>query len=186
MLSGGTYLQINFGNLTLIETIQLTVPAAFAPILYLQLGYSWDGISFAIDTTYYFINGSSSYIISLPQSLIIQSLRIYLIDVVYPSDLLTKTSGFILNITGAVNSTTATLASKSTTLVLQRNFHSAYFFSGVCPSVSNTLLPRTILVAPPAQLGLTYANDVYVCDETPERYTRTKFVISYLRRIFTI
>lgn len=31
-------------------------------------------------------------------------------------------------------------------------------------------MPRTILVAPPTQIGLTYAGDVYVCDETTTRY----------------
>ncbi|CAF2512453.1 unnamed protein product [Rotaria sp. Silwood2] len=150
MLSGSTYVQINFGNLTLINGIQLTVPASFASILFVQLGYSWDGNSFAVDSTKYFVNGSSSYIFPLSKSLLIRYLRVYLIDVVQPSDLSIKTSGFILNITGIVNSTNVTVAN-------------------VCPSVSNTLSPRTILVAPPAQVGLTYSNDVYVCDETITR-----------------
>ncbi len=39
----------------------------------------------------------------------------------------------------------------------------------VCPNVSNLFSPRTILVAPPSQTGLTYANDIYVCDETITR-----------------
>jgi hypothetical protein len=39
-------------------------------------------------------------------------LRIYIIDVVQPNDLLTKTSGFTLNITGIVNSTNVTVGSK--------------------------------------------------------------------------
>jgi hypothetical protein len=112
MLSGSTYLQINFGNLTLVNGIQLTVPSSFAPILTLQLGYSWDGNSFAMDSTTYPINGSSSYIFPLSKPLLIGYLRVYLIDVVQPSDLLTKTSGFILNITGIVNSTNVTVASK--------------------------------------------------------------------------
>lgn len=112
MLSGSTYVQINFGNLTLINGIQLTVPMAFAPILTIQLGYSWDGSSFAIDSTIYFVNGSSSYVVPLSKSLMIRYLRVYLIDVVQPSDLLTKTSGFSLNITGSVNSTNVPVASK--------------------------------------------------------------------------
>ncbi|CAF3309918.1 unnamed protein product, partial [Rotaria sp. Silwood2] len=40
MLSGSTYVQINFGNLTLINQIQLTVPSSFASIRFVQLGYS--------------------------------------------------------------------------------------------------------------------------------------------------
>jgi hypothetical protein len=112
MLSGSTYVQINFGNLTLINGIQLTVPGSFAPILTIQLGYSCDGISFAMDSTAYYINGSSSYAVPLSQSFMLQSLRVYLIDVVQPSDLLTKTSGFTLNITGTVNSSNVTVASK--------------------------------------------------------------------------
>jgi hypothetical protein len=112
MLSGSTYLQINFGNLTLISGIQLTVPSSFASIRLLQLGYSWDGNSFVMDPTNYLINGSSLYVFPLAKSLLIRYLRVYLIDVVQPSDLLTKTSGFILNITGVVNSTNVTVASK--------------------------------------------------------------------------
>ncbi|CAF3743558.1 unnamed protein product [Rotaria socialis] len=158
MLSGATYLQINFGNFTLINGIQLTVPPAFAPIRLLRLGYSWDGTSFAMDTTNYFVNGSSSYVFSLSNEVLIQSFRIYLIDVVQPNDLLTKTSGFILNITGTVNSTNVTVAS-------------------ICPSISSTLSPRTILVAPPAQTGLSYSNDVYVCDEI---LTRTSILCHVL------
>ena len=42
--------------------------------------------------------------------------------------------------------------------------------SGVCPVASNVLAPRTILIVPAAQPGLTYANHVYVCDETTSRY----------------
>ncbi|CAF0916171.1 unnamed protein product [Rotaria sp. Silwood1] len=158
MLSGSTYVQINFGNLTLINGIQLTVPTVFASILFVQLGFSWDGNSFAVDPTKYFVNGSSSYIFPLSQSLLIRHLRVYLIDVVQPNDLLIKTSGFILNITGLVNSTNVTVAN-------------------VCPSVSNTLSPRTILVAPPSQVGLSYSNDIYVCDET---ITRTLIVCHLL------
>jgi hypothetical protein len=112
MLSGSTYVQINFGNLTLVDGIQLTVPGTFAPILTIQLGYSWDGTSFAKDSTLYNINGSSSYAIPLSKSVLLRSFRVYLIDVVQPSDLLTKTSGFTLNVTGAVNSTNATVAGK--------------------------------------------------------------------------
>ena len=112
MLAGSTYLQINFGNLTLVNGIHLTVPSSFAPIRTIQLGYSWDGNSFAIDSTKYFINGSSSYILPLLESLHISYLRVYLIDVVQPNDLLTKTSGFILNITGIINSTNTTAESK--------------------------------------------------------------------------
>ncbi|CAF3632430.1 unnamed protein product [Rotaria sordida] len=158
MLSGSTYVQINFGNLTLINQIQLTVPSSFASILFVQLGYSSDGYSFAVDSTKYFINGNSSYIFPLSKSLLIQYLRVYLMDVVQPSDLLIKTSGFILNITGIVNSTNVTVAN-------------------VCPSISNTLSPRTVLVAPPAQAGLVYSNDVYVCDET---ITRTSILCHVL------
>ncbi len=44
-----------------------------------------------------------------------------------------------------------------------------FFCLDVCPVVSNALSPRTILVAPPAQSGLTYYGDVYVCDETTTR-----------------
>ncbi|CAF4036975.1 unnamed protein product [Adineta steineri] len=150
MLSGATYVQINFGNLTIINSIQLSVPAAFAPILTVQLGYSWDGTSFAMDPTMYAVNGSSSYTFPLTGTLSIRYLRIYIIDVVQPNDLLTKTSGFTLNITGIANSTNTTLAS-------------------TCPTASSMLLPRTVLVAPAAQTGLTYANDVYVCDETTTR-----------------
>jgi hypothetical protein len=112
MLSGSTYVQINFGNLTLINGIQLTVPASFAPILTIQLGYSWDGTSFAVDSTTYFVNGSSSYAVPLSKSLMLRYLRVYVIDVVQPSDLLTKTSGFTLNISGTVNSSNVTVASK--------------------------------------------------------------------------
>ena len=112
MLSGGTYVQINFGNLTLIQGIQLTVPGTFAPILTIQLGYSWDGTSFAVDSTMYNINGSSSYAVPLSKSILLRSLRVYLIDVVQPSDLLTKTSGFTLNISGTVNSTNVAVASE--------------------------------------------------------------------------
>jgi hypothetical protein len=112
MLSGGTYLQISFGNLTLVNSIHLTVPIAFAAIRTIQLGYSLDGQSFAIDTVKYAVNGSSSYSVPLSKPLFIRYLRIYIIDVIQPSDLLTKTSGFILNITGLVNSTTATIAGK--------------------------------------------------------------------------
>ncbi len=168
MLSGSTYLQINFGNLTLINEIQLTVPATFAPILTIQLGYSWDGISFAIDSTMYFVNGSSSYVVPLAQSLMIRYLRIYVIDVVQPSDLLTKTSGFSLNITGAVNSTNVTVASKRRKIFIKQE-NDYFYFQDVCPGVVNNLSPRTILVAPPSQIGLTYAGDVYVCDETTTR-----------------
>jgi hypothetical protein len=39
-----------------------------------------------------------------------------------------------------------------------------------CQAQANTLLPRTILVAPPAQSLLTYSNDIYVCDETLTRF----------------
>lgn len=113
MLTGATYVQINFGNLTLINGIQLTVPSSFAPILTIKLGYSWDGTSFAMDSTTYFVNGSSSYVIPLSKSLIISYLRVYLMDVVQPSDLLTKTSGFSLNITGSINSTNVTVSSKN-------------------------------------------------------------------------
>jgi len=120
MLTGSTYVQINFGNLTLINGIQVTVPASFAPILTIQLGYSWDGISFAMDSTQYLINGSSSYLISLSPSIMIQYLRVYLIDVVQPSDLLTKTSGFSLNITGVTNSTNATIASKIIRILINK------------------------------------------------------------------
>ncbi|CAF2076674.1 unnamed protein product [Rotaria magnacalcarata] len=158
MLSGSTYLQINFGNFTLINGIQLTVPPAFAPIRFLQLGYSWDGTSFAMDRTIYFVNGSSSYVFSFSSQVLIQSFRIYLMDVVQPSDLLTKTSGFILNITGTVNSTNVTIAS-------------------ICPSISSTLSPRTILVAPSAQAGLSYSNDVYVCDEILTRTSILCYVL---------
>ncbi|UJR30625.1 hypothetical protein I4U23_018150 [Adineta vaga] len=158
MLSGGTYMQINFGNLTLVNSIQLTVPAGFASILTIQVGYSWDGVSFAVDSTKYPVNGSSSYSVPLPSSLLIRYLRIYIIDVVQPSDLLTKTTGFILNVTGIVNSTNVTVSS-------------------VCPTVSNALQPRTVLVAPASQTGLTYYNDVYVCDETT---TRTSYLCHVL------
>jgi hypothetical protein len=168
MLTGSTYVQINFGNLTLINGIQLTIPASFAPILTIQLGYSWDGISFAMDSTQYFINGSSSYVVPLSNSLMIRYLRVYLIDVVQPSDLLTKTSGFSLNITGTTNSTNATIASTMIRILIDKKII-ILFFLGVCPSVSSTLSPRTILVAPPSQVGLTYSNDVYVCDETTTR-----------------
>ena len=112
MLSGGTYLQINFGNLTFIRGIQLSVPGAFAPIRTIQLGYSWDGQSFAMDSTQYLVNGSSLYVVPLPKALLIRYLRIYVIDVVQPSDLLTKTSGFILNVTGVVNTTNVPVASQ--------------------------------------------------------------------------
>ena len=112
MLSGGTYLQINFGNLTFIHGIQLSVPVAFAPIRTIQLGYSWDGQSFAMDSMKYIINGSAFYVVPLSKPLLIRYLRVYLIDVIQPSDLLTKTSGFILNITGAVNTTGVTVASQ--------------------------------------------------------------------------
>ena len=112
MLSGSTYVQINFGNLTLIHGIQLTVPAAFAPIQTIQLGYSWDGSSFAMDSTQYNVNGSSSYVVPLSQSIMIRYLRVYLINVVQPSDLLTKTSGFSLNVTGAINSSNVLVTGK--------------------------------------------------------------------------
>jgi hypothetical protein len=168
MLSGSTYVQINFGNLTLISTIQLIVPSSFAPILTIQLGYSWDGTSFAIDPTIYFVNGSSSYAVPLSNSLMIRYLRIYIMDVVQPSDLLTKTSGFSLNITGVVNSTNVTVASKMIRILINKK-NDYIFFLDVCPSTSNALSPRTILVAPPTQVGLTYSNDVYVCDETTTR-----------------
>ena len=124
MLSGSTYLQINFGNLTLVSGIQVTVPSSFAPILTLQLGYSWDGISFAVDSTYYPINGSSTYIFPLSKPLMIGYLRIYIIDVVQPNDLLTKTSGFTLNITGIVNSTNVTVGSKA----IINNFKKIHIF----------------------------------------------------------
>jgi len=169
MLSGSTYVQINFGNLTLISTIQLIVPSSFAPILTIQLGYSWDGTSFAIDPTIYFVNGSSSYAVPLSNSLMIRYLRIYIMDVVQPSDLLTKTSGFSLNITGVVNSTNVTVASKMIRMNINQQKKMIIFFLDVCPSASNALSPRTILVAPPTQVGLTYSNDVYVCDETTTR-----------------
>jgi hypothetical protein len=109
--------QINFGNLTLVNGIQLTVPSSFAPVLTVQLGYSWDGISFAMDPTQYPVNGSSSYVLPLAFPLLVGYLRVYLIDVVQPSDLLTKTSGFVLNITGLVNSTNVTIASKIIILI---------------------------------------------------------------------
>lgn len=110
MLSGSTYVQLNFGNLTLITGIQLTVPLAFAPIRTIQLGYSWDGISFVLDPTGYNVNGSSFYTIPLPQSMMVRYLRVYLIDVAQPNDLLTKTSGFTLNVTGAINSSNVVVA----------------------------------------------------------------------------
>ena len=112
MLSGSTYVQINFGNLTLINGIQLTVPGTFAPIQTIQLGYSWDGTSFAMDTTKYNVNGGSSYAVPLSQSIMIRYLRVYLINVVQPSDLLTKTSGFSLNVTGAINSSNVLVTGK--------------------------------------------------------------------------
>jgi hypothetical protein len=120
MLTGATYVQINFGNLTLISGIQLTVPASFAPILTIQLGYSWDGVSFGMDPTQYPVNGSSTYAIPLSESSIIRSLRVYIIDVVNPSDLLTKTTGFSLNITGAVNSTNVTVAGKMKRMLINK------------------------------------------------------------------
>ena len=110
MLSGSTYVQVNFGNLTLVTGIQLTVPGAFAPVQTVQLGYSWDGISFVPDPIEYNVNGSSSYTIPLPQSMMIRYLRVYLIDVVQPNDLLTKTSGFVLNVTGTINSSSVLVA----------------------------------------------------------------------------
>jgi len=127
MLTGSTYVQINFGNLTLINGIQLTVPASFAPILTIQLGYSWDGISFAMDSTQYFINGSSSYVVPLSNSLMIRYLRVYLIDVVQPNDLLTKTSGFSLNITGTTNSTNATIASTMIRILIDKKIIILFF-----------------------------------------------------------
>ena len=115
MLSGSTYVQINFGNLTLISGIQLSVPGGFAPIRVVQLGYSWDGLSFAMDPTMYAVNGSSSFGFPIPPALLVRHLRVYLIDVMTPNDLLTMTSGFILNVTGTMNSTNATVASKRQT-----------------------------------------------------------------------
>ena len=112
MLSGSTYVQINFGNLTLISGIQLSVPGVFASIRVVQLGYSWDGLSFAMDPTIHAINGSSSFAFPIPPALLVRHLRVYLIDVMTPSDLLTKTSGFTLNVTGTMNATNATLTSK--------------------------------------------------------------------------
>jgi len=112
MLSGATYLQINFGNLTLVKSINIEVPASFAPISTIQLGYSLDGSSFAMDPVKYLLNGSSTYSISLSKSILIRYLRVYLIDVVQPSDLLTKTSGFILNITGQTNSSDISVSSR--------------------------------------------------------------------------
>ena len=113
MLAGGTYLQINFGNLTLIDGIYLSVPVAFAPIRTIQFGFSWDGISFAMDSVTYPINGSSTYSIPLAKPWTVGYLRIYILDVMQPTDLLTKTSGFILNITGTMNSSNVTVASES-------------------------------------------------------------------------
>ena len=127
MLSGSTYVQINFGNLTLINGIELTVPASFAPILTIKLGYSWDGISFAVGLTAFSVNGSASYAIPLSKSILLRSLRVYLIDVVQPNDLLTKTSGFSLNITGAVNSSSTTLASKRRRILINKNMNRFLF-----------------------------------------------------------
>ena len=110
MLSGSTYLQINFGNITTVHTIQLNVPSSYAPIRTIQLGHSWDGIGFAMDPKAYHLNGSSSYSIQLANPLIIRYLRVYVIDVVQPTDLLTSTSGFSLNITGERNVTGVTIA----------------------------------------------------------------------------
>ena len=166
MLSGSTYMQISFGNLTLVSSIQLTVPAAFAPILSIQVGYSWDGVSFAVDSMVYPVNGSSSYIVPLASSLLIRYLRIYIIDVVQPSDLLTKTTGFILNVTGLVNTSDTTVASK---INFDRSNRKTVFYSGVCPSTSSALNVRSVLVTPPTQTGLTYGDDVYVCDESITR-----------------
>jgi hypothetical protein len=92
--------------------MQLSVPVTFAPIRTIQLGYSWDGQSFATDSMQYMVNGSASYAVPLAKPLLIRYLRIYLVDVVQPSDLLTKTSGFTLNITGLVNATGVTVASQ--------------------------------------------------------------------------
>jgi hypothetical protein len=124
-----------------------------------------------MDPTQYPVNGSSSYVLPLAFPLLVGYLRVYLIDVVQPSDLLTKTSGFVLNITGVVNSTNVTIASKIIILIELTEKLYIYIFSAqdVCPSVSSALSPRTILVAPPSQTGLTYANDIYVCDETTTR-----------------
>lgn len=170
MLAGGTYLQINFGNLTFIDGISLTVPGAFAPIRTIRLGFSWDGMSFALDPTTYSINGSSSYSISLVKPLALRYLRIYILDVMQSTDLLTKTTGFILNMTGIMNSTNVTVASKSNSKERVKN-EDFFIFADVCPSVSSSLVPRSILVAPSTgQSGLTYAGDVYVCDETPTRF----------------
>ena len=94
MLNGGTYLQTNFGNLTIIDSIYLIVPAAFAPIRTIQLAFSWDGLSFVMDTVTYSVNGSSTYTIAFGKPLSVRYLRIYIIDVRQPTDLLTKPSGF--------------------------------------------------------------------------------------------
>lgn len=112
MLSGSTYAQISFGNLTLIKSIQLTVPPANAPIRTIQLGYSWDGDTFVMHPATYAVNGSLSYAVPLMDTVLLRYLRIYIIDVMVPTDMLTKVAGFYVNISGTVNSTGATTGSK--------------------------------------------------------------------------
>lgn len=110
MLSGATYVQISFGNLTSVQYISLSVPGGLAPIRTVKIGYSWDGIGFIFDTKSYDVNGSASYSVPLTSPLLVRYLRVYLIDVVNPSDLLTMQSGFKLNITGAFNGSGYTTA----------------------------------------------------------------------------
>ena len=98
-----TYVTIEFANryrITSIQLSQLPMSSTYTPFLSFALSFGDDGFAFAFLPTVYATSTSlgTSFVYTIPNGYIdCKYLRIHLVDVVTRADLISKTTGVIVN-----------------------------------------------------------------------------------------